>query len=199
MGTTIKSDYVTVQQANIHYRQAGDDSAPPILLLHGASFSSHTWENLGTLSLLAERDYRAVAVDLPDFGQSEKATGEIQDFLPALMSTLNLKQPVVVSPSMSGRYSLPLVVTQPDRLSGFVAVAPVGITAVEKQLGGVGLPTLAIWGSNDSIVPPDQADLLVKLMPNAQKVILKDAGHACYMKATTEFHQHLLKFSEDCF
>ena len=36
------------------------------------------------------------------------------------------------------------------------------------------------------------------LLPNAQKVILENAGHACYMRATDDFHQHLVKFIESC-
>jgi pimeloyl-ACP methyl ester carboxylesterase len=96
---------------------------------------------------------------------------------------------------MSGNYSLPVVVHHPEKLKGFVAVAPVGISRFRKQLRGLDLPTLAVWGSNDRIVPVAQADWLVELMPKAQKVILENAGHACYMRATDAFHQHLLQFA----
>lgn len=36
-----------------------------VVLLHGKAFNSHTWEQLGTLQLLVQRGYRAVALDLP--------------------------------------------------------------------------------------------------------------------------------------
>ncbi|XP_011737844.1 protein ABHD14A isoform X3 [Macaca nemestrina] len=41
-----------------------------VVLLHGKAFNSHTWEQLGTLQLLSQRGYRAVALDLPGFGNS---------------------------------------------------------------------------------------------------------------------------------
>jgi abhydrolase domain-containing protein 14 len=84
-------------------------------------------------------------------------------------------------------------------LAGFVPVAPVGIAALETQLRSVELPTLGIWGSNDGIVPVEQGHLIARLMPNATLVILPEAGHACYMRATAEFHDHLLRFLERCY
>jgi abhydrolase domain-containing protein 14 len=45
-------------------------------------------------------------------------------------------------------------------------------------------------------VPVAQADLLLEMMPNARKIMLENAGHACYMRATDEFHQQLLQFIE---
>ena len=44
------------------------------------------------------------------------------------------------------------------------------------------------------ILQPTVRGLIRHLLPNAHKVILENAGHACYMRATAEFHQHLLKF-----
>ena len=195
----IESKKTTIQRARIHYLETGPPGSDSVLLLHGASFSAQTWKELGTLTLLAEQEFRAVAVDLPGFGQSESLSGTTGAFLLELIDHLDLKRPVLVSPSMSGQYSLPLVANQPGKLAGFVPVAPVGIPYFEKQLQGVILPTLAIWGSDDRIVPVEQADRLCQLMPNAEKIILENAGHACYMRATAEFHDHLVKFIKRAF
>jgi pimeloyl-ACP methyl ester carboxylesterase len=196
METNSESKFVIIQHAQIHYLEAGQADSPAVLFLHGASFSAQTWQELGTLTLLAQNGYRAIAVDLPGFGQSERSSGEPQNFLSELIEKLNLGQPVLVSPSMSGHYSLPLVAYHPEKLKGFVPVAPVGLPAFEQALKGITLPTLAVWGSNDQIVPVTWAERLCHVMPKAQKVILEHAGHACYMRATAEFHDHLLKFAE---
>jgi pimeloyl-ACP methyl ester carboxylesterase len=195
METPIESKYITLQQARIHYLEAGLAEGPPVLLLHGASFSAQTWRELGTLALLAQQGYRAIAVDLPGFGLSEPTSLLPLGFLLELIEGLKLGQPVLVSPSMS----FPLVAAHPDKLKGFVPVAPVGISSYEKELQGNALATLAIWGSNDRIVPVEQAERLCKVMTNARLVILPNAGHACYMRATTEFHTHLLGFVQECY
>jgi pimeloyl-ACP methyl ester carboxylesterase len=199
MDTQIVSNYLTIRQTKIHYLEAKSSSTNAVLFLHGASFKAQTWLDLGTLAWLANKGYRTVAVDLPGYGESDAMSGNRENLLLELLESLSLVKPVIVSPSMSGRYSLPLVVNHSDKLTGFVAVAPVGIVSFEAQLPTVAVPTLAIWGSNDSIVPVAQADRLCQQMPDAELIILKNAGHACYMRATDEFHRHLLKFVERCY
>lgn len=41
------------------------DGARNVLLLHGAKYSAQTWEDLGTLAVLADAGFRVAAVDLP--------------------------------------------------------------------------------------------------------------------------------------
>jgi abhydrolase domain-containing protein 14 len=199
MEIAIDSHFITLQQTRIHYLEAGTPDWPTVLFLHGASFSSQTWHELGTLAFLAQHSYRAVAIDLPGFGQSESGEFPPLDFLLGLLEHLSLDKPILVSPSLSGMYSLPLVAAHPDKLAGFVPVAPVGIVSYKRQLQGNPLPTLAIWGSNDHIVPVEQAELLCQLFLHARKVILTDAGHACYLRATTDFHNSLLRFVQECY
>ena len=198
MDTKINSQCLELENARIHYLETGQKNSASVLLLHGASFTAQTWEEIGTLELLTTGGYRAVAVDIPGYGRSQRISVSRFGFLREILNNLNLNFPILVSPSMSGGYSLPFVINYGDRLGGFVAVSPVGIERFQDELKGIKLPTLAIWGSNDRIVPVAQADLLVKLMPNAQKVILTDAGHACYIKKTEQFHKHLIKFLDSC-
>lgn len=196
MESAIISKVIKIQTSNIHYLEGGDPQNPSVLLLHGSSFSSKTWKELGTIKRLTQKNFHVVAIDLPGYGKSESISDYHAEFLPKLVDKLELQGAVLVSPSMSGTYSLSFVVKHSEQLQGFVAIAPVGIVKMSQKLRGVVLPTLAIWGSDDRIVPVEQADLLVELMPNAEKVILSKAGHACYMKATNKFHEGLIQFVE---
>ncbi|HLZ12268.1 MAG TPA: alpha/beta hydrolase [Candidatus Acidoferrum sp.] len=64
----IRYKYSAVEGKRIFYREAGRETAPTILLLHGFPTSSHMFRNL--IPALAER-YHVVAPDLPGFGFSD--------------------------------------------------------------------------------------------------------------------------------
>jgi pimeloyl-ACP methyl ester carboxylesterase len=59
---------VAVGEVSVFYREAGDPSAPALLLLHGFPSSSHMFRDL--IPRLAER-YHVIAPDLPGFGFTE--------------------------------------------------------------------------------------------------------------------------------
>ena len=56
----------------------GQSSLPTILIFHDAGLSSNTWLKLGLLHELNVNGYRAVVIDLPGHGGSDK-TEIIQD------------------------------------------------------------------------------------------------------------------------
>ena len=58
-------------------------------------------------------------------------------FLSELMTALGVSWPVLVSPSMSGRLSLPLLTEHPQSLRGFVAIAPVNTDKYVDKYAGI--------------------------------------------------------------
>lgn len=190
---TIREGTLTLG-GRLHLLEAGPADGRAVLLLHGAAFHSGTWRDLGTIELLAGEGFRVVALDLPGFGESQQADGFT---LAAFLDEAGLERPVIVAPSMSGRFAFPLLVEQPQRVGGFVPVAPVGIDLYAERLADLDVPALIVWGEADSLFPVAKADELQRLLKGSRKVILEGAPHPAYLERTEEFHTALLEFLRD--
>jgi len=189
---------LSVAGAEVRIQELGPASETAVLLLHGANFSSQTWRDLGTLERLAEADLRAVAVDLPSFGESTGTLVGPAEFLLALLEALGIRQAVIVSPSMSGCFSLPFLERHAERVAGYVPVAPACLDSLASRdpvEGPLSVPTLVLWGENDRILPPERAARLEELLPDSETVILPDAGHPCYLDRPERFHELLVGFA----
>ncbi|XP_076436691.1 putative protein-lysine deacylase ABHD14B isoform X2 [Babylonia areolata] len=170
-----------------------------VLLLHGQSFTSKNWEDIGTLRLLASWGYRAVAVDLPGYGKSgEVSLGGVSNaaFLSALVKEVG-ERPVIISPSMSGGFSLPYLFQNPrescKKAAAFIPVAPAMTEGFLEKYSQSPIPTLIVYGSRDERRGFPSRDRL-KRLPNSEVATIPDAGHACYMNQPEPFHNHLHDF-----
>lgn len=187
---------IEVDGQTIHGRAAGPEDGPPVLLLHGAAFDSGTWEELGTLAVLADAGFRAVAIDLPGYGRSETARAAPDTFLAKLLPALGLERPVLVSPSMSGGFSFPLVVAHPERLAGFVPVAPIHAREYAGRIHDSPLPALIVWGEKDRVFPESLAPKLAASFADARVLILPGARHPAYLDQPALFHEALVAFAK---
>jgi len=185
-----------IEGQGIHGRAAGPKDGPSVLLLHGAAFDSGTWEKLGTLSVLAQAGFRAIAVDLPGYGKSKAARIAPGKFLEALLPALDVDRAVIVSPSMSGRVSFPFLLAHPERVAGFVPVAPAGAAAYTPRLRGCPVPALVVWGERDTVFPIAQAKPLAAAFADARVLVLPKARHPAYLDQPDLFHRELVAFAK---
>jgi abhydrolase domain-containing protein 14 len=193
----ISSQLTTVAGKQVQYLVTSGYGLP-IVLLHGASFSSATWQEIGTLEALASAGYHAFAIDLPGFGKSERTSTSPTAWMVELLDQLSIESPVLLAASMSGGYALPFITTHPEHIAGFVAVAPVGIQTYREQLHKVTAPVLAVWGEEDRIVPVSDAEILVNSVKRGQLVIIPNGSHAPYMSNPSLFNSELLQFIAMC-
>ncbi len=190
----IRSQSGELGMVKLHWLEAGPADGLSVLLLHGGRFDSGTWKDLGTLARLANEGFHAVALDLPGYGASPAPAPGAKLDLAEFIAAQKLGTPVVLSPSISGRVSLPLVTEHPERVAGFVAVAPVQLVTYKSKLQKLALPTLILWGEHDAVVPRALAEGLHSWVKGSRLVILKGAQHACYLDRPDEFHAALIDF-----
>jgi pimeloyl-ACP methyl ester carboxylesterase len=61
-------------------------------------------------------------------------------------------------------------------------------------LNQIKIPTLLIWGKNDTVTPPFVAEEFHKLIPHSQLKFIDKCGHAPMMEVPGEFNDLLDSF-----
>lgn len=127
----------------LSYRRFGEPGKTPLLFVHGLSYFSYDWVDIGN-RLAFDRD--GCAVDMRGFGDSSPSpSGDysvpaMAEDLRVVLDHLGWRQAVVFGHSMGGRSAAYLAATYPDRVSGLVLVdyspenAPAGAKRVANTV-----------------------------------------------------------------
>jgi pimeloyl-ACP methyl ester carboxylesterase len=110
----------------ISIMEAGEGE--PVVMIHGLGASKT--EFLPTIAALAPEGYRAIALDLPGFGDSDKPFPAAYDarffarWVESLIDALDLESAHVIGHSMGGRVAIEVGIRRPDRTEGLVLMTP---------------------------------------------------------------------------
>src|SRR5687767_1886691 len=64
------SRFIDVDGVRVHYQEAGDPTAPALVLIHGFASSTLVWSKV--FLRIAEAGFRVIAIDMLGFGYSGK-------------------------------------------------------------------------------------------------------------------------------
>jgi len=190
----IISKNIDISSCSLHCLAAGEEQGRDIILLHGMKFQAATWQELGTLKVLADAGMRVLALDMPGFGKSPACEAEQDGVLTEFINRETSSKPVLLGPSMGGRIALEFAVNHPDTLSALILVGAVGVEQNRDRLAEIKVPTLLIWGSEDQISPIANSDILLGAIAGAKRVIIEGAPHPCYLDQPETFHRAVRNF-----
>jgi pimeloyl-ACP methyl ester carboxylesterase len=69
-----------------------------------------------------------------------------------------------------------------------------GMKVIDAELGRIATPTLVLWGENDPIVPLTTGERLVRELPSARLIVIKNALHAPWLQEPEATAKQLLDF-----
>ena len=131
------SRFAEVGGLRVHYQEAGERDAPPVILIHGFCASTFVWSDV--LLPIAERGFRVIAADLIGFGFSSKPknfeyTIEAQARVVAgLMDELGIERAAFVGSSYGGAVAATLALDYTARVERLVLVSAVSNDSVRNQ------------------------------------------------------------------
>ena len=149
------SKFVDVGGLSVHYRDEGQGF--PLVLLHGAASSLHTWE---AWAQELSKDYRVIRLDLPGFGltgpNSTKDYSMARNvrFLGAFLDKLNVPACYLAGNSYGGRMAWEFASAHPGRVKKLILVDASGYPVPNRQLLAIRLARMPAIGWITGYVTP---------------------------------------------
>ena len=130
--------FTSIGGVRIHYQEAGDEKAPPIILIHGFISSNLVWNEV--FLPLANAGFRVIAPDLPGYGYSDKPsdgryTIDAQAYaVLGLMDRLGIDQATIVGASYGGAIAATIALDYSERVAKLILVGAVSNDQPKKKL-----------------------------------------------------------------
>lgn len=141
MGKNVRDDYILLNDLRFHFRDWGDATAPPLILLHGFTGHARSWDSLA--AVLALR-YRVLALDQRGHGETgwaeDNSTEAMVSDVAAFVKAMGLRSFDLLGLSMGGSNAYHYAGSRPEGLSRLVIVdigPEVGTGGIERIMSGV--------------------------------------------------------------
>ena len=170
------SHFVHMDGMKVHFQEFGDRAAPPVILIHGFTASTHSWH--GSAPRIADAGFRVIAVDLIGFGFSDKPrhfeyTIDAQArMITRFMDRLGIGAATLVGCSYGGAIAATIALDSPERVDKLVLVDAV----INDDLRSHPILRLASVPGIGEIVTPFLADSRV-LLRHRSHCTLAPANH----------------------
>ncbi|WP_010917425.1 alpha/beta fold hydrolase [Thermoplasma volcanium] len=189
----MSDQFVQVKSKKIHYIEEG--SGIPIIMVHGARFSSETWVEVGTVSAVSSIPMRVISVDLPGYGRSEGGQWkDLRDFMNDFIDVLGIQKTALLGASLGGNVVASFAVSKPESVLALILVGAVGIRDLNADLSKLdGKPTLLIWGSKDTVSDRSNYETYMKYVKSSQFMNI-GTNHACYFDDKNTFNNAVVSF-----
>lgn len=158
------------------------------------------------MTALSNAGFLAIAIDLPGFGSTESLKHKYENhvLLGKIIKSLSLEKPAIISPSMSGVYSLDYIFHNPNAVFAFIPVAPTfpeniaNISSGEIQSDAIpaamrALPGFIVWGSKD-LLGKRRSKALLSIFPKSTAFEIAEGSHPCYMDEPDMFNRAVVAF-----
>lgn len=180
----VRRAFVDLAHGQMHYASSGDGDAPAVLLLHQ---TPRSWAEYREVLPLIGRNFHAIAVDTPGFGDSAPLPGpaRIERWAAAMiefLDALEIGRTHLVGHHTGGVIAVEIAAADPARIASLVLSSTPftdkafrrerreqpPIDAVEARDDGGHLA--ALWQRRQPFYPPDRPDLLQAFVCDALKV-----------------------------
>ena len=123
MNTGVRDEYVLLNDLRFHYRDWGDASAPPLVVLHGFTGHARSWDSFA--AAMAGK-YRVLCLDQRGHGDSDwtedYSTPAMVGDIAAFVSALRLESYDLLGLSMGGSNAIHFAGSNPPGLARLVIV-----------------------------------------------------------------------------
>jgi pimeloyl-ACP methyl ester carboxylesterase len=169
----------------------------PIVFLHGFSFTSDVWSEIGVFEALCGKAIPFVAPDMP-YGMKVKRSFKSRDpdknvnTLAEALGSVGVNSAYLVGASLGGYIALRYTITK-GGATGLTLIAPVNSLEenIIEYFRSNPVPVQVIYGSNDNIVSKKELEEFTSLV-GGDLLVYEDAPHPAYLKYPDRFIDDLL-------